>query len=148
MPVITKVTLSSKSRLNNYCLRFDFQEAYLVAKLSPSSRPLKGRVESAWKDLPIFLNCLFKFKNLVFVPFGFRAVTAEYFRILDEKDDLLVVDFLDRHFHSCIALTIDPHQSTLLFENRVEFLSPIGKTYLNFFKVPHELIIKTILKRL
>lgn len=148
MALISKTTLSSQEILDQICPQFDFQEAFLVSELSPENISLKKRLASALQALPFSLKALVKIKTLLFFPLGFQAVEPEHFQIIKETDRTLVIEFIDRHFKSYLILSLDLQESTLLFENRVQFRSLIGKAYLKSSQIPHAFVIKSILKRI
>jgi hypothetical protein len=148
MSIVSKTSFSPHSELHSFCPEFDFQEAFLVTQLSPSSENLKERLAIVWSNRSLAIKSLFFFKNAAFYPWGFSPVEPQNFKILQESNSSLVVEFLDRHFKSVIGLTFNPAKSALLFENRVKFINLLGRTYLKTFLVPHQLVLKHLLSRL
>jgi len=148
MCIVSKTSFSPHSLLNSFCPEFDFQEAFLVTQLSPNSENLKERLASMWSNRSLAIKGLFFFKNAAFYSWGFSPVSPQHFKLLQESDDTLVVEFSDRHFKSVISIFVDTSKSSLLFENRVKFITPLGRAYLKIFLVPHQLILKYLLSRL
>jgi len=148
MSIVSKTSFSLQSELHSFCPEFDFQEAFLVTQLSPSSENLKEKLAIVWSSRSLAIKGLFFLKNAAFYPWGFSPVEPQNFKILQESNSSLVVEFSDRHFKSVMSIAFETSNSSLLFENRVKFINLLGRAYLKTFLVPHQLVLKHLLSRL
>jgi hypothetical protein len=166
---IYKTQFPTASLIEKSFTKFDYTDAYSCTFPSQQERSVDDAVQAFFKTESPVISSLFKLRNAIMKPFGFKASDASdrekalrkfkiekgnalgLFKVIDRSDNEVIMGEDDRHLNFRISLLLtrdlqNPVSYTLVLSTAVTMNNQFGKLYFIPVKPMHKLIVPSMMK--
>jgi hypothetical protein len=129
--------------------RVDYCDSCRITK--PTAETVE-QITAQLFTLPKWVRVLMKLRNRMVQPFGLQAGAIEDaaapFPVIGRNGDEILMEGIDGHLNFRVSVLIDREQSHIFTTTLVHYNNRLGRLYFFFVKPFHQLIVRSMVKRL
>ncbi|MDR0581541.1 MAG: DUF2867 domain-containing protein [Prevotellaceae bacterium] len=127
----------------------DYCDSYRIRKITD------GDVEAITNQIfkaPKWVNGMMKIRDLFVRPFGLKTAreteSDKIFPVIAQTENEIIMGINDRHLNFRVSVLIDREKSYIYVTTLVQYNNRFGNAYFLLIKPFHNLIVRSVMKRL